>query len=251
MSQWIGCRREKFGVSAVGVAAALLGVAWAGQAGASAIVIEARATANAYDNSSLIDGGFGTTHGFGTHTYLASAGGSSARTTLDLEPSALRVTVEHARDGSFDARASSSATIDLSVTQNMAYAISGAYSVNDLNDADPGLAHQLMYLYEAGVGDRLYDHQVTTDVADPTLIIDGLDHPGAGGFGSLTGVLEAGRRYRLEYLVYTNAFPTQDGGATARGFVNLELSVVPEPSSSAVILVGWVLARRRRANPPA
>ena len=60
--------------------------------------------------------------------------------------------------------------------------------------------------------------------------------------------LPAGTTYRIDYLVDADNLsePAPDGPIDTNGFIHFELSPVPEPSSAALVLLGTVLASRRR-----
>jgi hypothetical protein len=52
--------------------------------------------------------------------------------------------------------------------------------------------------------------------------------------GSLTGTLLAGHTYIWNGFAQTQAYPTEDGGATGSGDVSLTIGAVPEVSSAIV-----------------
>lgn len=81
-------------------------------------------------------------------------------------------------------------------------------------------------------------------------LVDTFTHPGPA-VGTIvadnTGLLPAGRDYRLNYIIRIEAFGNSGAIATADGYLHLTLEPVPEPGTAALLAAASPLMRRMRS----
>ena len=124
-------------------------------------------------------------------------------------------------------------------TQDTSYDLSGSIRVAD--SGGPGRVWFTSYLRDVTTGQTLFDNlQFSRDTVNEEFIL-GLEegdvysylHPGS----SLNGSLQTGHEYEWYSAAFIDAYPDDDGGASATGVVKLaigDVAAIPEPTSILV-----------------
>lgn len=165
----------------------------------------------------------------GGTTAIATLPGYSSTTTSLFNPGLMAGSFVQTRGGDYISYSAGEVTVQFTTDTNASYTASGIYSNSG------GLTK---------LGGSLIDVDTLTYVFQSEQSnIGGLTFLTLGGTagndynilsGSLTGTLLAGHTYIWNGFAYTQAYPTDDGGAAASGDVSLTIGAVPEFSSAIV-----------------
>ncbi len=186
---------------------------------------------------------FTTTVGDGRHHSLS---------TYDLSNDRLAIDVQHALPMGEHGSTRSYGSIFFSVDEDVLYDAAGAYSAINAAGRQIELQAWLADVTEDPVGATVFvSVQESRSSSNVDLVLGASqgDHDNVR-IGDLAGTLTSGRRYRFSYFTRLSSQPPFDGfdgDASASGFVSLDLSEIPEPSTATLIGVGLVaLGLRRR-----
>lgn len=145
--------------------------------------------------------------------------------------------------GHDDAEPRTDYIFEFRVDQDSTYALTGAYEAIGSTRMSA-----IIDLWDRQTSQRLFKQQIDGTTTDPSLTI-GQD-PSWPWYhtlvGSTTGMLEAGKKYRLDLDVFLRQ-SGGNAGALGEGSFNLDISPIPAPGSLAALGAGALaLSRRRR-----
>lgn len=138
------------------------------------------------------------------------------------------------------------ATMYFTADANTTYSLSGAYSSTGVSSA--GQVYFSSNLYDQTAGSyNFYNYQSSVYTLNENFVLGGVDGDIYNGLsGSLTGSLIAGHSYEWIYeAVTTRNYDHTDGGATATGFLRLDIgggatSSVPD-GGGTLAMIGMAL----------
>jgi VPDSG-CTERM motif len=169
-----------------------------------------------------------------------------SRTQIDYTGAGDNVTLLNAfdqkRSGNlYDYGRSHDAYMIFTVAANTTYGLSGAFSATDVSTA--GYLFLYSELYDITSASYVtYSYQYSQSTLNESFVLGGLGGDVGNGFlGSLTGSLIGGHQYQWYYNAVNEAYPDSDGGATATGFVRLDIgggapSTVPDSGTTFALL---------------
>lgn len=185
-----------------------------------------------------------------SHLLDATRGEYYSRNQISYTGSGNQVTLlnefSQERDGQMDSFSVSLGKVRFTAVANSTFSLSGIYSASHVTTA----SH--LYL-RADFTDLTTSQWVNSEQTSEYTLNESFILGGGGGdsanvfIGSLTGSLIAGHNYEFSYAATTHALFGADGGATASGFVRLDIgggapsNAVPD-SGTTLALLGLTLA---------
>jgi hypothetical protein len=179
-------------------------------------------------------------------------GGYYSRTQIDYTGSgdnvSLQSTFSQRRSGSLSDYSRGVSYVYFTVAANTTYDISGAYSALDVTSA--GTVYLFSTLRDVTTATSLaYSQQISQTTANENFALGGSGGDSTNGnSGSLSGALIAGHLYEWHYNAFIYASPDVDGGASATGFMRLDIgggapsNTVPDTGQTLALLGLSVLA---------
>jgi hypothetical protein len=171
---------------------------------------------------------------FSLTNHAVTHGNSMTSGDYSLDQGTFHFDFEHTRDGSLDSNSTAFGSAFFSVMSDTLYDLSGHIAADD-----PGSTGKVVQidvtLSDVDTATVLFrNRQDSFGVVDESFVLGGTDGTlGNELSGSLSGLLEAGHRYRLDYIFQIYASNAGDM-ATATSDVRLSLSAVPEPAAALV-----------------
>lgn len=236
---------------------------FAGSVAGHAITITANSMSAASNSTAGFNGASFSGTSIPTGQLLdATAGDYFSRTKIDYTGSGNQVTLlntfDQKRSGLPNNYSNSEGLMNFTADANTTYNLSGFFTDSDVSTA--GLLYFESYLLDITSSTTLaYSIQRSEHTLNESFILGG-----SGGdsydfsLGALSGSIISGHQYQWYFYTLTDAYPDADGGATATGYLKLDIgggapssSSVPDSGSTIALMgvafLGLGLIRRKLA----
>jgi len=171
-------------------------------------------------------------------------GGYYSRNQIDYTGAGNQVTFlntfNQKRDGADGRYTDSYQQIDFTVSADVGYSLSGDFHLSDVTTSGYVYFYSRLRDYNGTL--LAFSTQVSKATQNENFVIGGAGGDNSNSnFGSLTGTLLAGHTYQFGYEAYSKA-DGDDGGATATGFVRLDIgggapsNAVPDGGTTLALL---------------
>lgn len=179
-------------------------------------------------------------------SHVATIGSSNSQAEYHLSQTALTIDSAGTRAGLLDSRSNVQPSIFFSVSTNTPYSMTGTFNVNDPGNTGKyaGLEVKLSDVDTLAV--LFHNNQESFGVVDQAFTLGGTNgNQNNVLVGSLAGTLLGGHRYNLSY---SSSIYAANSGDLASAAGTFRFSLVPEPNSTALVLIGIALPVMRRTS---